>query len=81
MGGKNSSLGELYSSFPEGSVKVPNGFAVTADAYRDGMTKAGMWGAFHTALDDLDKRNINELAERTAKARDIVYGMVLIVIA
>jgi pyruvate,water dikinase len=74
VGGKNSSLGELFSSFPEGTVKVPNGFALTADSYRDALTKAGMWDALHAVLDDLDKSNIAQLAERAAKARDIVYA-------
>src|SRR5690242_4567608 len=74
VGGKNSSLGELYTSFPEGTVRVPNGFALTAEAYRDALAKAGMWEALHAVLDDLDKSNTNQLAERATKARDIVYA-------
>ena len=34
VGGKNASLGEMYRNLSETGVKVPNGFAITADAYR-----------------------------------------------
>ncbi len=74
VGGKNSSLGELYTSFPEGNVKVPNGFALTAETYREALTRAGKWEALHAVLDGLDKTDTNQLAERAAKARDIVYS-------
>ena len=34
VGGKNASLGEMYQSLAPRGVKIPNGFATTADAYR-----------------------------------------------
>ena len=34
VGGKNASLGELYRELTPLGVRVPNGFATTADAYR-----------------------------------------------
>jgi pyruvate,water dikinase len=34
VGGKNASLGEMYGSISGSGVRVPNGFAITADAYR-----------------------------------------------
>jgi len=74
VGGKNSSLGELYTAFPPGAVKVPNGFAVTAAAYRDAVTEAGAWAPLHKLLDDLDKTNVTQLAERAAKAREVIYN-------
>ena len=73
VGGKNSSLGELYAAFPPGDVRVPNGFAVTAEAYRDALTEAGTWEPLHKLLDDLDKTDVRSLAERAAKARELVY--------
>ena len=33
VGGKNASLGEMYSELTTEGVKIPNGFATTADAY------------------------------------------------
>ena len=35
VGGKNASLGEMYRELASQGVKVPNGFAITADAYRE----------------------------------------------
>ncbi len=34
VGGKNASLGEMYRQLTPHGVRVPNGFATTADAYR-----------------------------------------------
>jgi pyruvate,water dikinase len=74
VGGKNASLGELYAAFPPGDVKVPNGFALTAAAYRDALGEAGAWAALHEALDGLDKSDVVQLAARAARARAIVYA-------
>ena len=46
VGGKNASLGELYSSLTAQGMRVPNGFAVNAQAYRDALTAANAWISF-----------------------------------
>src|SRR6478736_4549662 len=43
VGGKNASLGELYSALSQQGVQVPNGFALTAQAYRAALNGAGAW--------------------------------------
>jgi pyruvate,water dikinase len=73
VGGKNASLGELYSMLSQAGVRVPNGFALTADAYRDALTAAQAWEPLHRLLDGLDKQRVDVLAERAARAREIVY--------
>jgi pyruvate,water dikinase len=73
VGGKTASLGELYSVLSSQGVVVPNGFAITADAYRDALTQPGIADELHRLLDGLDKRNIRQLAARAAKAREIIY--------
>jgi pyruvate,water dikinase len=73
VGGKTASLGELYSALSSQGVSVPNGFAVTADAYRDAISQPGVADELHRLLDGLDKRNIKQLAAKAAKARDIIY--------
>ena len=55
-------------------VRVPNGFALTAAAYRDALTKAGAWEELRNLLSGLDKRRISDLAKRAAVARAIVYA-------
>jgi len=74
VGGKNASLGEMYRELTPQGIKVPNGFAVTAEAYRDMLTAAGAWEALHEALDGLDPDDVADLARRGARARAIVYG-------
>ncbi|NOY16647.1 MAG: phosphoenolpyruvate synthase [Gammaproteobacteria bacterium] len=77
VGGKNASLGEMYRELTPQGVKIPNGFAITADAYRYMLDKAGAWDALHKALDGLDASDVNDLARRGAKARDIIYAATL----
>jgi len=74
VGGKNASIGELYSELTPLGVRVPNGFAITADAYYEMLTEAGAWDRLHALLDDLDKSDVTALAERAAAARELVYG-------
>ncbi len=73
VGGKTASLGELYSTLASEGVAVPNGFAITADAYRDALRQPGIADELHRLLDGLDKRKIKQLAATAARAREIVY--------
>jgi pyruvate,water dikinase len=74
VGGKNASLGEMYRELTEKGILVPNGFAVTAEAYRHALDAAGAWPALEDSLDGLDPENVDDLARRAKRARDIVYG-------
>ena len=73
VGGKTASLGELYSALSREGVKVPDGFAITASAYRDALTSAGAWTPLHRLLDGLDTHDVDKLAAAAAAARRIVY--------
>mgnify|MGYP003981328527 CR=1 FL=1 len=42
VGGKNASLGEMYSKLTKKGVAIPNGFAVTAQAYDYFVTSTGV---------------------------------------
>jgi pyruvate, water dikinase len=74
VGGKTASLGELYSALARQGVRVPNGFALTASAYRDALKEAGAWDELGGLLAGLDKRNIADLAKRARAARAMVYA-------
>ena len=74
VGGKNASLGEMYRELTSQGVKVPNGFATTADAYRYMLDAAAAWEPLHAALDGLDSDDMADLAQRGAQARSIVYA-------
>ncbi len=69
VGGKNASLGELYRHLTPHGVRVPNGFAVTTEAYRAHLTAAGGEHALRTLFDGLDTRDIADLAQRAEAAR------------
>ncbi len=73
VGGKNASLGELYRALRAAGVQVPNGFALTADAWRQALTSADAWGKLRAQLDGLDVTDVALLASRAAAARRIVY--------
>jgi len=73
VGGKNASLGEMYRELMPQGIKVPNGFAITAEAYRDGLAQANNQHALKAALEGLDPDNMNDLARRGARARAIIY--------
>lgn len=74
VGGKTASLGELYGALAAKEIRVPNGFAITADAYRDALTVAGAWEKLHQLLDGLDEKNVNLLAKSASEARKVVYS-------
>ena len=74
VGGKNASLGEMYQHLSAGGVRVPNGFAITAEGYRYMLDQAGAWEKLHQALDGLNPDDVSDLARRGKQAREIVYG-------
>ena len=59
VGGKNASLGEMYQKLTGEGIRVPNGFAVTSDAYRYVLEHNNAWAPLHAALDGLDPEPIN----------------------
>ena len=74
VGGKNASLGEMVRALGGQGIRVPNGFAVTAAAYKATLDRGGAWARLHEALDGLDAADVADLARRAAAARDIVEG-------
>lgn len=69
VGGKNASLGEMISGLSKVGVKVPGGFATTAEAYRDFLDGNGLYQRIHSLLDDLDINDIRALTTAGAKIR------------
>lgn len=74
VGGKTASLGELRRLLRGRAVTTPDGFAVTAAAYRDVLTAAGAWDRLSVLFDDLDIDDVAQVAARGALSRAIVYG-------
>ena len=74
VGGKNASLGEMYRELTPQGVRVPNGYAITAQAYRYVLDKAGVAQRLRQTLDGLRPGDVEDLARRGKQARDLVYG-------
>ncbi|OSI11640.1 phosphoenolpyruvate synthase [Neisseria zoodegmatis] len=62
VGGKNASLGEMISQLTEKGVRVPGGFATTAEAYRAFLAHNGLNERISAALAALDVEDVTELA-------------------
>ena len=74
VGGKNASLGEMYRELTPQGVRVPNGFAITAQAYSYALEKAGVVARLRETLEGLKPGDVEDLARRGKRARDLVYG-------
>ena len=72
VGGKNAALGEMYSNLVSLGVNIPDGFALTADAYRYFFKKTGLDEKIKKILADLDTRNIKNLQVHGKKVREAI---------
>ena len=77
VGGKNASLGEMYQNLTQEGIRIPNGFAITADAYRHILDKNNAWEKLHGQLDDFDPDDVTELQERGEVCREIIHNCTL----
>jgi pyruvate,water dikinase len=74
VGGKNASLGEMYRELAGKGVKVPDGFAITAAAYRYFLAEARLDRQIKDALDGLDTRDLESLRLRGAQVRHAIVS-------
>jgi pyruvate,water dikinase len=72
VGGKNASLGEMIRNLGEKGVNVPPGFAITAEAYKYVVEKAGIRQKIQDTLAGLDTHDMENLAERGEKIRNLI---------
>jgi len=72
VGGKNASLGEMYRELGKKGVLVPNGFAVTAYAYRYFIEKAGIKDGIKEILSGLNVHSTRDLMKRGKAVRQLI---------
>lgn len=77
VGGKNASLGEMYQNLQNEGIRIPNGFAITAEAYINLLDENDAWNQLDVLLDDLDHDDVKKLQVRGKKCRDIIYECTL----
>ena len=75
VGGKNASLGEMYTNLTPKGVNIPNGFAITAYAYRYLLEQTGAQEKIKEILSDLNTEDMDNLAERGAKVRRLIKNL------
>ena len=69
VGGKNASLGELLSQLTSAGIRVPDGFATTAEAFRLFLREGGLEERIHERLAHLDVDDVKALAAAGAEIR------------
>src|SRR3989344_5973212 len=74
VGGKNASLGEMYRELSKKGVKIPNGFAVTADAYRLFLEKTSLKEKIKRELRGVDTTNMKSLSTKGHNVRQMILG-------
>ena len=72
VGGKNASLGEMIGGLAAAGVKVPGGFATTADAFGEFLAGADLAKRIAGVLDGLDVEDVVALAEAGRRVRTMV---------
>jgi pyruvate,water dikinase len=74
VGGKNASLGEMIRELGPLGVRVPDGYAVTAQAYRYFIESAGLDRKIREILSDLDTKDIENLRSRGSRIRHLILA-------
>jgi pyruvate,water dikinase len=70
VGGKNASLGEMIQHLSQAGVKVPGGFATTAQAFRDFLAQDGLDSKIYNLLQQLNVDDIQQLTQTGQTIRD-----------
>jgi pyruvate,water dikinase len=74
VGGKNSSLGEMFSKLSSKGIPVPDGFATTAHAFEDFLTENALHSELDELMHQLNRNNYSNLNETGAKARELMLS-------
>jgi pyruvate,water dikinase len=74
VGGKNASLGEMIGQLSTAGIKVPDGFAIVVDAYKEFMNHNTFYALIHDSLNRLNPQNLDHLAEVAATCRSLILN-------
>ena len=77
VGGKNASLGEMYRELTPRGIKLPNGFAVTAESYWYLIESGKILPEMKKILAGIDKNDLEDFAERGHAIRELIYRIPL----
>ncbi|MHB8742608.1 MAG: phosphoenolpyruvate synthase [Sulfuricaulis sp.] len=74
VGGKNASLGEMFRHLSAEGVRVPNGFATTADAYWHYLAHNNLVDIIRERLKNIDSHNLAQLELAGAGIRGLIMN-------
>lgn len=74
VGGKNASIGEMFQELVPVGIKVPNGFAITSEAYWYLLDSGGIREKIRELLEGVDVTEIDVLKTRSKKIRELIFG-------
>lgn len=74
VGGKNASIGEMFQELSKVGIKVPNGFAITSDAYWYLLESGDIKDKIKLLLENIDVTEIDVLKVRSKEIRDMIFG-------
>ena len=74
VGGKNASIGEMFQELVPVGIKVPNGFAITSEAYWYLLDSGGIRQKIQDLLEGVDVTEIDVLKTRSKKIRELIFG-------
>jgi len=74
VGGKNASLGEMFTQLSSKGIFVPDGFATTAFAFYTFLDYNKLWESLQQLMSSLDKKNFSNLKETGAAARALIMN-------
>src|SRR5437763_9640558 len=74
VGGKNASLGEMIRELSPLGIRVPDGFAITAEAYREFLKAADLEKPIRDLLSGVRRHDLEDLVDRAARIRKMILG-------
>ena len=74
VGGKNASLGEMIRELSPKGIQIPDGLALTAQAYHAFIKFNELEGRIQDILKGLDTHDVNDLLRRTAQIRRLILS-------
>lgn len=77
VGGKNASLGEMFSNLSSKGIAVPDGFATTAVAFEEFLSYNSLQAPLYNLMLKLDRKNYSNLKKTGAQARELIMDAAL----
>lgn len=74
VGGKNASIGEMFQELVPIGIKVPDGFAITSEAYWYLLEQGGAKQKIIELLENVDATEIDVLKIRSKQIRELIFG-------